>query len=380
MRDTRATVARNGLLMARRGVSFEQLLLDLFRAVEAGGTWTPFFSSLTQAMDLDACTLILRMPSTGDLGELYSYQTDLAFEDVYRTIEYRDDPFLGISPGVALSLEDVVSREALTSSSFYKRLLEPDGTTDILALNVTANDGQTAFVRLSRRQPDNPFGVLEKALLSRLLPYFESAFRLHEQRRRLLLERSAHIGALDQLAFGLVIIDEAGRIVRVNETAQRLLASSSLLRAEQGRLCGGGGARVANAIASMHHATEGERQFLRLTSPQTGEFMQMLLRPISPVWKREAQEPCGVAVFLNDEVRNRDIYLGRFGQLYGLSPAEIALIDELLQGSSIAIAADKLGISENTARTQLRSVFGKTNVHRQAELIRLVLTSLAIIA
>ena len=57
-----------------------------------------------------------------------------------------------------------------------------------------------------------------------------------------------------------------------------------------------------------------------------------------------------------------------------------SLIDELLQGSSIAIAADKLGISENTARTQLRSVFGKTNVHRQAELIRLVLTSLAIIA
>ena len=35
--------------------------------------------------------------------------------------------------------------------------------------------------------------------------------------------------------------------------------------------------------------------------------------------------------------------------------------------------ADKLGISENTARTQLRSVFSKTNVHRQAELIRLVL-------
>ena len=63
-----------------------------------------------------------------------------------------------------------------------------------------------------------------------------------------------------------------------------------------------------------------------------------------------------------------------------LGQLETRLIDELLQGSSIAIAADKLGISENTARTQLRSVFSKTNVHRQAELIRLVLTSLAIIA
>jgi DNA-binding CsgD family transcriptional regulator len=366
--------------MALRSVSFEQLLLELFRAVEAGGSWTPFFASLTRAMNLEACTLILRMPSTGDLGELHSYQADIAFEDIYRSIEYRDDPFRAIAAGVACSLDDVISPEALKASSFYKRLLEPDGTTDILALNVVANGGQTTYIRLSRRQPENPFGVLEKSLLTRLLPYLESAFRLHEQRRRLLLERSAHIGALDQLAFGLVIIDEAGRIVRVNETAQRLLFSSSLLRVDHGRLCGGGSTRVENAVAAMHHAGEGERQFLRLTSPQAGEYIQMLLRPISPAGKPEAREPCGVAVFLNDEVRNRDIYLGRFGQLYGLSPAEIALIDELLQGSSIAIAADKLGISENTARTQLRSVFSKTNVHRQAELIRLVLTSLAIIA
>lgn len=365
----------------RNGVSFEQLLLNLFRAVEAGGSWTPFFASLTRAMNLEACTLILRIPTTGDLGELYSYQTDVAFEDVYRSIEYRDDPFRGVAAGSPCSLEDVISPDALKSSSFYKRLLEPDGTTDVLALNVVANDGQTTYIRLSRRQPDNPFGVLEKSLLSRLLPHLECAFRLHEQRRRLLLERSAHIGALDQLAFGLVIIDETGRIVRVNETAQRLLACSSLLRVSQGRLCGGGGgARVESAVAAMHQAGEGERQFLRLTNPPEGEFLQMLLRPISPPGNREPRAPCGVAVFLNDEVRNRDIYLGRFGQLYGLSPAEIALIDELLQGSSIAISADKLGISENTARTQLRSVFSKTNVHRQAELIRLVLTSLAIIA
>ena len=98
--------------MALRSVSFEQLLLELFRAVEAGGSWTPFFASLTRAMNLEACTLILRTPSTGDLGELHSYQADIAFEDIYRSIEYRDDPFRAIPAGVACSLEDVISPEA----------------------------------------------------------------------------------------------------------------------------------------------------------------------------------------------------------------------------------------------------------------------------
>ena len=79
--------------MARKTISFEQLVLELFQAVEAGGNWTPFFASLTGAMDLETCTIILRAPSPGDLGELCSYGTNIALEDIYRNIEYRDDPF-----------------------------------------------------------------------------------------------------------------------------------------------------------------------------------------------------------------------------------------------------------------------------------------------
>jgi len=55
-------------------------------------------------------------------------------------------------------------------------------------------------------------------------------------------------------------------------------------------------------------------------------------------------------------------------------------VAELLDGVSIVEASGALGISENTARAQLRSVFNKTGAHRQADLTRMVLTSLAIIA
>jgi len=368
----------------RSVISFERLLLDLYGALEPGGSWTPFFANLAATMNLEACTLILRLPGPGDRGELYSWNTVRALEDVYRDAQYRDDPFRGMPPGVPCSLADVISPAALRESAFYRELLEPDGTTDILALNVLTTGPHPAILRLSRRQQDNPFGLPEKSLLIRLLPYLANAFALHEQRRRLLLERSAHLGALDQLAFGLVIVDEFGVVVRVNEQAQQILDRSRLLRIEDGQLRGGAAEadspRVETVIAAMHQAADGERQFLRVTDPGAGEYVQMLFRPILPPQPRDPEAPCGVAVFLNDERRNRDIFLGRFGQLYGLSPAEIALIDELLQGSPIAVAADKLGISEHTARTQLRSVFAKTNVHRQAELIRLVLTSLAIIA
>lgn len=370
-------------------ISFDQLLIDLYAALLPAGTWTPFFRSLAEAMGLEACTLILRMPSDGDPGELFSFNTVLAYEDVYRTMQYRDDPFRTMPPGMPCALADVISVEALHQSSFYRCLLEPDGTTDVLALNVRIDEAHIAYLRLSRRRPEQPFGLLEKSLLLRLQPYLANAFGLYEQRRMLRLERGAYIGALNQLAFGLVIIDEQGVIVHMNETAQKLVAASGLVNVRGGRLRGPADARVTNGdrvervLESLRTGAAAEQQFLRLIDPVRGEYLQLLFKPIVSAESAELADAgarCGIAVFLNHEGRNRDIQLGRFGQLYGLSPAEVLLIEELLQGASIAAAADTLGISENTARTQLRSVFTKTNVHRQAELIRLVLTSLAIIA
>jgi DNA-binding CsgD family transcriptional regulator len=52
----------------------------------------------------------------------------------------------------------------------------------------------------------------------------------------------------------------------------------------------------------------------------------------------------------------------------------------LIEGDSVARAAQALGISVNTARTQLKSVFAKTGCNRQSDLIRVVLTSPAYLA
>ncbi|MBR1213662.1 hypothetical protein [Bradyrhizobium sp. JYMT SZCCT0180] len=59
---------------------------------------------------------------------------------------------------------------------------------------------------------------------------------------------------------------------------------------------------------------------------------------------------------------------------FGLTPAEVGLIHELIRGSSLQTAADRLGIKIATARTHLHRIFAKTGTTRQAELMRLMLT------
>ena len=58
--------------------------------------------------------------------------------------------------------------------------------------------------------------------------------------------------------------------------------------------------------------------------------------------------------------------------LFGLTPAEARLALELAHGASPRDAANRLGVTWNTTRTQLKAVLAKTGTNRQAALVRLL--------
>ncbi|NJN47274.1 MAG: helix-turn-helix transcriptional regulator [Candidatus Competibacteraceae bacterium] len=61
--------------------------------------------------------------------------------------------------------------------------------------------------------------------------------------------------------------------------------------------------------------------------------------------------------------------------MFGLTPAESRLTESLVRGCDLTQTQADLHISENTARTHLKSVFRKTDTSNQAELVKLVVTS-----
>jgi DNA-binding CsgD family transcriptional regulator len=58
---------------------------------------------------------------------------------------------------------------------------------------------------------------------------------------------------------------------------------------------------------------------------------------------------------------------------FRLTPAEAKVACVIARGASPEIAAGELKISRETARNQLKSVFAKTDTHRQSELVALLL-------
>ena len=58
-----------------------------------------------------------------------------------------------------------------------------------------------------------------------------------------------------------------------------------------------------------------------------------------------------------------------------ISPSEARVVSGLIQSGNVLDAAKLSGVAVSTARTYLRAVFSKTGVSKQAELVRLALTS-----
>ena len=61
--------------------------------------------------------------------------------------------------------------------------------------------------------------------------------------------------------------------------------------------------------------------------------------------------------------------------LYGLTPAEGRLAHQLATGASLEEAAARLGLRLETVRSRLKVIFQKTDTHRQADLVRLILST-----
>ncbi|EKF16837.1 helix-turn-helix transcriptional regulator, partial [Nitratireductor pacificus] len=59
-------------------------------------------------------------------------------------------------------------------------------------------------------------------------------------------------------------------------------------------------------------------------------------------------------------------------RMFGLTPAEVRLCEALMQGLSVREAAERIGITEQTARQRLKIIFQKTDTNRQSELMLLL--------
>jgi DNA-binding CsgD family transcriptional regulator len=187
----------------------------------------------------------------------------------------------------------------------------------------------------------------------------------HETALRIMLER-----AVDMLHSALLIVDDEGRVEYRNRVATALLASG------EGGLALTRGVLTATARPMREALAEAIRlacvdlQPSGLCLPQPGISPDRWLRlVVTPIWFGSGGR-AGVWVLNTASAGLPSEEL--LGALFGLSRAEARLALGLLMGRSTAECARAAGVGVATIRSQLHSIFIKTGVRRQAQLVALL--------
>ena len=197
-------------------------------------------------------------------------------------------------------------------------------------------------------------------------------------------ERDAALGALDQLPWGVLFIDEHRNRLGANRHAQEILVAGDGLTARGNTLQAEFADDTARLDRLLRNALDraGQQEpsisgTLSITRPSGAHPLNVVVVPLH--LQAEALDERGpiAAIFVTDPEAPLDGSIEQhLRELYSLTAGEARLAAWLLQGNSVDEAAAELGITNNTARGYLKRIYNKTGVRRQPELVRLLLLGL----
>ncbi|MAC32365.1 MAG: helix-turn-helix transcriptional regulator [Haliea sp.] len=376
---------------------YDALLDALYRGPLEEPPWATALPLLRELFDAHVVSLVLRPPAEDDRGVILNslrdrQQATLSDPNDWEVTAYREqffalDPFVNLPPDRVVTLEDVLADDELIHSEYYRHYLEPAGLFRILGVDTVEPGGMLARLRFSRRRDEASFSNSERALLERLVPHLRLAIQLYATLGRTTSERDLYAGAVERLSVASVLLDEQGHVLSTNAVAKAMLDEADGITQRGQHLViesRDSNRELQNALETIVRAQHrGETSVVRaLRVPRSAGRAQLglVLRPVpASEWGEGQSSPC-VAVFISDPDIRESASQATLGQLFDLTPAESNLAILLSRGLSLAEVSEAQNISQHTARAQLKSIFAKTGVSRQAELVRLVLKSVASLA
>lgn len=301
--------------------------------------------------------------------------------DVYTRHYAAIDPFIprfeAAPPGRWATTTDFFDDAFVATDAFFSEYWIPRGSRDIAAARVLAGAHIDAYVGVHRRPGQAPFSRHEVQRLADVGRHLARAIKVYLE--------VAHAGPGRQTAAAVlersppaVLVDAGCSVLFANPAAEAMLAADLAIGAPSGRL-------------SVRQAAD-DRRLQRLVAAATGALgldpvggemlvaraerapIAMLVTPAGPTTTLSSLTPVPAAlVLLHDPAHRASHPTKRLQALFGLTAAEAALALGLLDGKRLTEIAAARKVSVETVRTQLRALFKKTGVARQADLMRTLL-------
>ncbi|MDE2690929.1 MAG: helix-turn-helix transcriptional regulator [Acidobacteriota bacterium] len=307
-------------------------------------------------------------------------QGDLELEYLER-YAHRDErlPRLSVLPlGKPYHNTELWTESERKRSSMYRSFLPRVCSNDQLIVRFHGRGDTTVFWTLSREMDGGGWSFENVERIERLVPHVAHFVRVRQALAAAAARGDALAALLDRTGMGVLHLDRQGRVLEANERARRVLAEGDCLTQRKNQLRAR--ARHENAqlgrllAACFDRGVGGSMALWRPGDSRAGSLI-LHVCPVRPDSTSFDTYGVAVQILLVEPGSPPEMDARRLTDLYDLTPSEGRLALLLARGQSVSEIAASTGRKESTVRWHVRNLHPKLGVHRQADLVRLVLST-----
>lgn len=370
--------------MLRDEAQMNRLVGRIYEAALSPAEWSGVLEELCGALNGAAFQLYTIDTGTRDVIDQADHGLPRQFTDEYRAhfskLSERND-LLVRNPGLSVIYDGMFFDEAEMDRSEMYRWRAGFGFRYFIGGQLLRTDSTLSMAALQRSRRQGHVTQLEIEAFAAFRPHLSRALRIQSRVAALEQESSSAWGAIEGASFGIIVLTGDRRIWRCNREAERIMV-------EGGEIDGQGGKLVVRRPidnAALQRLIDGAIETARGRGRDGGGSMALAKRAgprpyavlVAPVPERAAPLSLAgpaVVVFLTDPDHAPETPAQLLRRVYGLTRKEAQLALALAGGANLADAAERLRIAKGTARRHLAAIFARTGIHRQAELVRLILS------
>ena len=175
---------------------------------------------------------------------------------------------------------------------------------------------------------------------------------------------------LDEVDYGLVLLDSQGQMQYANHLARHELASGRLLCLAACGIVSGSSAELTDLVMdAVLGAVQGRRRLIYLSRGE--HHLPVSVIPLAPGLDAPADS---VLLQMARQRVGDNLALQMFARDHSLTPTEEAVLRALCNGHAVEEIAARHRVAESTVRTQVRALRDKTGANGIRQLVQCVLS------
>lgn len=364
--------------------NLSRLIERIYDAATDASAIPEVLAQLTTAFDACAATFFTPSLSPQQGGLMAQHQIDAGMLQRYQAYYGQVDPWWQAGQRMQRDVaarphvdEELVPIEVLRRSEFFADFLRPAGLerglTAIVQVPVggTAHEGALAF-HGARGHPG--FTEDHKRALGLLLPHLQRSVRLSAQLAAAKSRAHAGLEVLEAMAHGAVLLDQTQSVLHVSASSHATLQRAGIL-VQNGRLASRL-PRNQHALDALLDRAFGEPPSGGAAALRPSDRGRAIIVASYPVPRSSellsGTDQARALLLFRDSNREAITAWDAFSVAFRLTAAELRVCQSMARGLTLAEHSASVGVTLNTTRSQLKAVFSKVSVSRQAELIRLM--------